>query len=283
MKHLKRRLLPTIIGIMLVLTFTFDAFIAYGRAPSHRSRGSHTSQAKTVRREPDRNNLAWDIKVKKQTYNQILKQLRKKKVRIDNNKAMVSRLRRVLGRLKRKALIPNLPYEVHYVDLDIVNAVCYPGGGILFFKGIFDSKKGLINPRNDNEIAAVMGHEIAHASLRHAYRRKKSAQTIGILGSIASVAIGSAAGNNWGNFFNAIYDAGTGLYFPSYSRKHEYEADLESVFMMKAAGYSPESAVDIWKRAAKKRGSKSSIYSTHPGSARRAKRLEKHLENIEKS
>lgn len=264
-------------SITLAPSITSGAKARYGRSASESSK---RQKGKTVRKQANRKNLDWDISLKKRVYKNQLKALKRKKIRVDNNRAMVARLRRILGRLKKKSLIPELPYEVHYVDHKTVNAVCYPGGGILFFKGIFDPKKGLINRKSDHEIAAVMAHEIAHATLRHAYRKQKSRQTAGILGSIASIAIGSTAGGDWNKLFNTVFDAGTGLYFPSYSRKQESEADLEGMFTMIAAGYKPESAVAIWDRASKRKGSKTSVYSTHPGSAKRTKKLNQHMNNI---
>lgn len=243
-----------------------------------------TSQAKTERARADTRNLGWDLKVKKKVYQKQLAMLRRKRVRIDNDKRMVAKLRRILKKLKKQALIPNLPYEVHYVDLPVVNAVCYPGGGILFFKGIFDKKEGLLNPNDEDEIAAVMGHEIAHATLRHAYKRQKKAATIGVIGAIASTALHAGAGANASGLFGAFFDMGTGLYFPSYSRKNEYEADLEGVFLMLGSGFNPDKAVGIWERAAKKRGGgRTSIYASHPASPKRAQALKKHIANLRAS
>jgi metalloendopeptidase OMA1, mitochondrial len=193
---------------------------------------------------------------------------------------MIAKLNRILEKLRPHTLMSDLPYEVHYVDHKTVNAVCYPAGHILFFKGIFDPKQGLIDPNNEDEIAAVMGHEIAHATLRHSYRTHRKAQTTSILGNIASIFVGSA-GSAASQIFSAVFDVTTGLYFPSHSRKQEAASDLEGVYTMMGAGYDPASAVTLWERAAQRKGGgKTSFFATHPSSRHRAKLLQAHIDNI---
>ena len=237
---------------------------------------------KTIRQKPNRTNLKWDIKVKESVYKKQLEMLKQSNIPIDNDKQMVARLNKILDNLKTNALIPDLPYEVHLVDHKTVNAVCYPGGGILFFKGIFDSKEGMINPKDNDEIAAVMGHEMAHATLRHAYKKQQKANTIGFLGSVASVAVGAGAGADASDLFDLAYNVGTGLYFPSYSRKQESEADLEGLFTLIGTGYNPDKTISLWERAATKSKSsdKTSVFSSHPADGKRAEDLKIHLNNI---
>lgn len=235
---------------------------------------------KTFRSVRNDKNIKWDLNIKKKFYEEQLKMLEKKKILVDDDKKMVARLQKILDSLKSNSLIPDLPYEVHYVDHKTVNAVCYPGGGILFFKGLFDPKEGLVDAKSDDEIATVMAHEIAHATLRHGYKKYVTATKVQIFTTIASVAAGAFGGADLANVLDAVVDVGTGLYFPSYSRKHESEADLEGLFMMKGAGYNMDTAVSLWERASQKKGGKTSIFSTHPGSSQRADDLKQHIENL---
>ncbi len=234
----------------------------------------------TVRKSANRKNIKWDLAIKQRYYGGQVEAIRKKSIKLDNDAARLSRLNTVMHRLKRRTLLPELPYEVHYVDHETVNAVCYPGGGILFFRGIFDKNKGLVNPYSNDEIAAVMGHEMAHATLRHAYRRQQTASIIGFFGSVASVAVGAAGGADLSRLFHAVFDVSTGIYFPAYSRKFETEADIEGLYTMMHAGYNPEKAVLLWERAAQKHGSKTSIYASHPANGKRAQHLHEALTKI---
>ena len=240
-----------------------------------------TNPQHSVRQVPDRTNIQWDLEVGKEVYNQQLATLRKKKIAIDNDPVMVDRLNRILTKLKSQTLMPEPPYEVHYVDHKTVNAVCYPAGHILFSRGVLAAKEGLIDPNNEGEIAAVMGHEMAHATLRHSYKTYRKAQTAGVLGAIASVFIGSAAGQTAADLFATVFDLGTGLYFPSHSRKQESYADLEGLYTILEADFDPENAIRLWERAAQKKSSdKTSFFSTHPSSSNRAQMLRDHLKNI---
>lgn len=276
-------------GIIIIL---FSSLLVAGGVSSTWGRATHKrvttssyskkSKGKTVRETANRKSLDWDLSIKEQVYKSQLKELRRRNIPIDNNPSMVARLKRIMNRLKRKSLIPELPYEVHYVDHKTANAVCYPGGGTLFFRGLFDPDEGLVNRRSDGEIAAVMAHEIAHATLRHGYKSYKKRQAVGIFGSIASLAIGAAGSQNWSEVFNMAFDVSTGIYFPHYSRKNESAADLEGIFTMIGTGYNPEKAISVWERAAAKKGkrAKTSIFASHPSSGKRAKNLKRHLESI---
>lgn len=266
MPNLKKNLI-----IVLILSLGLSAPLQAGK-----------DKLRTVREAPNRKNLNWDLQTGKQVYDDQLAALKQKGIPVDNDAAMVSRLTRIMNRLKPHTLIPDIPYRVHFVDHKTVNAVCYLGGGILFFRGLFDPKEGLVNATSDDEIAAVMGHEMAHATLRHSYKAYRKATALSIFGTIASTVIGAAGGTDWSKLFDSVFDFGTGLYFPSYSRKNESAADLEGMYTMIAGNYQPEKAISLWERAADKKGGrgKTSIFASHPASRKRANDLRQHLENI---
>lgn len=244
----------------------------------------YKTAVKTQRMQPKQGGINWDLSFKKNYFPKILESLREKGYTIDppSQKALVARLNRIMNRLKSKSLNPTLPFEVHLVQNDTVNAVCYPGGGILFFTGIFGRAEGLIDPNSDEEIAAVMGHEMAHATLRHAYKKQNTAMATSLIGSVISIGIGAGVGGEWQNLFDNVFDISTGLYFPSYSRKHESEADLEGLYTLMNAKYKPEAAIRVWERASAKKGGKdkTSIFASHPADGKRAKDLSVHLATI---
>ncbi|MBI4125662.1 MAG: M48 family metallopeptidase [Deltaproteobacteria bacterium] len=266
--------------------------LALSFAPSDSiAKQPNKGESETVRSTTNKDGIQWDLQTGRQIYHNQIDIMKQKGIKVDNDPQMVGRLITIMNRLKKKSLIPDIPYEVHYIDTSVVNAVCYPGGGIMFFKGLFDPHYGLVDAKSNDEIAAVMGHEIAHATLRHGYKGYKKRQTLRMIGAIGSVATG-AIGTDVGKIFDSVFDASTGIYLPAYSRKNEAAADLEGMITMMGAGYNPEKAIQVWDRAAKKSGNKgiksvinfqSSIYSSHPSNNNRAKMLTKHLENLRRT
>lgn len=189
------------------------------------------------------------------------------------------RIQGIVNKLAKVSDKPDLPYEVVLFDRpQVVNAFCLPGGKIGVFTGLFDSKKGLVDPKSDDEIAAVMGHEIAHATMRHVTRKLTSLSGYGLLGGFISVGVGSAAGENWGYAVNRIFNTGASLYLPNYSRAHEREADQVGMYYMAKAGFDPQAAIDVWQKAsdrkkAKGKSDKTSFFDSHPASGERAQFL----------
>lgn len=220
-----------------------------------------------------------DIKLGTQVQQEQIKEFKKKKIPVDppSQAQLKSRIEKIVSRLAKVSDRPNLPYEVHIYDKkDIVNAFCLPGGKIGIFTGLFDKDKGLVDPNSDDQIAAVLGHEMAHATLRHITRRLGTMQGLGIVGSIASVALGEGVGLDARKFFDQVYAFGVNLYFPSYSRKHEREADRAGFYYLAKAGYKPQAAIAIWEKAASRGGrnaTKTDFFASHPADGERANTL----------
>lgn len=154
-------------------------------------------------------------------------------------------------------------WEYNLVEDPAVNAWCMPGGKIVFYTGIMPIAK------NDAGIAAIMGHEVAHALANHGQQRMSAAQ-YQALGAVAgNVALGSDPKK--ADIFNQAYGLGTtvGLMLP-FSRNHESEADKIGLTLMAIAGYDPIAAADLWKRMqAKGGGAPPEFLSTHPSSQTR--------------
>ncbi|MFA5811181.1 MAG: M48 family metallopeptidase [bacterium] len=188
-----------------------------------------------------------------------------------------ARLKRIVARLAAVSHYPNFPYEVHLADVDVVNAWCAPGGKVMVYTGLWDPKKGLVEKGNDDQLAAVLAHEIAHATARHVTESISNAMTISMVGAAVQTAIAAGGSSQGADVFGQVFGSGMDLYIPSYSRKNELEADRIGLFYMAKAGYDPRAAVELWKKAATMKKDRTSIFTSHPSNGMRARELEKLL------
>lgn len=163
-------------------------------------------------------------------------------------------------------------WEFNLVEDKTINAWCLPGGKIVFYTGI------LPYCANEDGIAAVMGHEIAHAFAKHGQERM-STGTLQALGGVA-VAYGTRNDEN-AAIWNAAYGLGTqvGVMLP-FSRKHETEADKLGLVFMLMAGYKGEEAAEVWVRMSERSKDKKGgpqFLSTHPSNESRIQTLKAYL------
>jgi predicted Zn-dependent protease len=159
-------------------------------------------------------------------------------------------------------------WEYNLVDSKDVNAWCMPGGKIVVYTGILPITK------NEAGLAAVMGHEVAHALANHGQQRMSASQ----LQQIGAVAGNVALANNPENqqIFNTAYGLGSnlGVMLP-FSRSHETEADHIGLVLMAIAGYEPMAAAELWQRMqAQEQGAPPEFLSTHPASATRIQNIQ---------
>lgn len=220
-----------------------------------------------------------DIGLGKEVLGAQLQAFEGKRIPVDElaDQEMLNRLNKIVHNLSQVSHLPDLPFEVHLADAPIVNAWCAPGGKIMVYSGLWDPKKGLVNKESDDEIAAVLAHEISHATARHVTESLSQNMTIMLAGTIVGSAIQAGGSAQGANIFNQFFSTGFNIYAPSYSRKNEKEADRIGLFYMAKAGYNPQAAIDVWTRAAQKRGDASSIFASHPSSGERAKELNQYL------
>lgn len=223
--------------------------------------------------------LDYDIKLGRQVIGEQLNELSRKGKKTDEaaDPLMTERIRKVTRKIAVVSHQPQFPFEAHYADVDIVNAWCAPGGKVMVYGGLFDEKKGLVRRSSEEELAAVLGHEIAHATARHVTESLSRNMSILLVGQVAVSAIAASGTGIVQDMFNRVVAEGINLYLPAYSRKNESEADRIGLFYMAKAGYNPRAAVRLWYRACKKKGEKTSLYASHPPSCERAKNLEKIL------
>lgn len=159
-------------------------------------------------------------------------------------------------------------WEFNLVEDKTVNAWCLPGGKVVFYTGILPICK------NEDGIAAVMGHEVAHAFAKHGQERMSQGQ-LQALGGLA-VAYGTRNDEN-AAIWNAAYGLGSqvGVMLP-FSRKHETEADKLGLVFMIMAGYNGEEAAEVWVRMSERTKSGKStpnFLSTHPSNESRIQTL----------
>ena len=165
-------------------------------------------------------------------------------------------------------------WEVNLIESDQLNAWVMPGGKIAFYSGIIE-KLNLTDP----EIAAIMGHEIAHALREHARERASEQQ----LANAASLAIGIGGSllgvGDWSQAAQIAYGTTFGL---KHSREHEIEADRIGVELSARAGYDPRAAISVWQKMSKLTGGKSGPewLSTHPSNESRIEDLKVYSQKV---
>ncbi|MGD9942416.1 MAG: M48 family metallopeptidase [Burkholderiaceae bacterium] len=202
-------------------------------------------------------------------YREVLNKERQKGA-VNADAAMTQRVRAISNRLipVTSAFRPDAAkwaWEVNVIRSDEVNAWCMPGGKIAVYTGLITKLK-----LTDDEIAAVMGHEIAHALREHA--RERASEAIGAQVLITGAVIATGGSQGAANLGDLFYKAFFGL--PN-SRLHETEADRIGVELAARAGYDPRAAITLWQKMASAGGSGGPEFlSTHPSAATRTKDLE---------
>ena len=166
-------------------------------------------------------------------------------------------------------------WEFNLVKNDAANAFCLPGGKVVVFTGI------LKIAQNDDQLATVISHEIAHAIARHGAERVSMSKVKSGIGMIGSVVLGSM-GSPYGNVFDQAYGISTqlGVMMP-YGRMQESEADEIGIILMYKAGYNLNEAVNFWDNMSKDKKSVNEFFSTHPSGETRIKDIKEIIKRIE--
>ncbi|MGJ7614204.1 MULTISPECIES: M48 family metallopeptidase [unclassified Variovorax] len=213
-----------------------------------------------------------------QQYGQLLEQARAKGALAGDGNPQLQRLRTIANRLIPFAMPWNSrarewKWEVNLIGSKQVNAFCMPGGKIAFFTGILDQLK-----LSDDEVAMVMGHEMAHALREHARARMAKSAGTGAALSIGAQLLGL------GQVGDMAARAGTQLITLKFSRGDETEADLVGLELAARAGYDPKASVSLWQKmatASKNQGGLSFL-STHPSGPDRIAKLEANLPKVDR-
>ncbi|AKZ62730.1 peptidase M48 [Herbaspirillum hiltneri N3] len=192
-------------------------------------------------------------------YAQVLDEQRKKGA-LNQNAAQMRRVRAIADRLIPQTVVfrpdaAKWKWEVNVITSPEANAWCMPGGKIAVYTGLIEKLK-----ITDDELAAVMGHEISHALREHARERASEQAVTGSLISIGSSLLGVGELGQQG----AQY-AYMGLIGLPNSRTHETEADRMGVELAARAGYDPRAAISLWQKMGQIGGSEPMKFmSTHP-------------------
>lgn len=215
-----------------------------------------------------------------QQYTEMMSQAQQKGVLLPPSHPEVQRLRAIA-----KRIIPYTPrwnqkatqwqWQVNLIDSADINAFCMPGGRIGFFTGILNSLK-----LTDDEVAAVMGHEIAHALREHS--REKMAKQMGT--GLAARGIGALVSGIFGidpGITGTVANYSAQLIGLKFSRGDEREADLVGLDIAARAGYDPRAGIALWRKmAALDKRAPIELLSTHPGGESRIADMQAHMNQL---
>lgn len=194
----------------------------------------------------------------------------KNKGALNQDRALVARVRTISNRLIQqsghfRSDAPNWPWEINVESSPQVNAYVMPGGKIMVFSGLVTKLE-----LSDAELAAVIGHEIAHALREHTRERVSRAYGQELALTIGAAALGLESGT--AKLANAV---GQVTFQLPHSRAQEAEADRIGIELMARAGYDPESAVSVWRKMSEvSPNGTPALLSTHPSNESRIKDLD---------
>lgn len=212
-----------------------------------------------------------ELALGKQSYEQTLKE--SKIIYNTKDSLRVKRIGERIARVSHK----NYAWEFNLVDNKAKNAFCLPGGKVVVYTGI------LAVAKNDDQLATVISHEIAHALARHGAERVSAgmiSQGVQTLGNIAL----STQGSQYSQAFNVAYGLGAqyGVLMP-YGRLQESEADEIGIHLMHAAGYDLNEAIKFWENMNDGKNEGIEFLSTHPSSKNRIKNIKKIIKKVQKT
>ncbi len=183
-----------------------------------------------------------------------------------------ARVSRIGRRLAAVAPGARFPYEFRVVNSSQINAFALPGGFVYINRGSLNAA------RSEDEIAAVLAHEIAHVSLRHGTNQASKAYLaqagLGLIGGL----LGNRSQSGLGQVMGMIGGFGLNTLFLKHSRSAETQADVVGMQMMRRAGYNPRGMISFMQTLQKHSGGRSVEWlSSHPNPQSRIARLEREL------
>lgn len=210
-----------------------------------------------------------------QQYHGLLRAAQAKSALAPQDHAQVIRLQAISHRIiphaaKWNEEAKNWKWEVNVIGSQQINAFCMPGGKIAFFLGILERLQ-----LTDDEVAMVMGHEMAHALREHARARLAKTRLTGLGAQALSALLGL------GDLGQAGLSAGAQLLTLKFSRGDESEADLIGMELAARAGYDPRAGITLWqKMSAAARRAPPQWLSTHPASAKRVTDMKSQMHRV---
>jgi predicted Zn-dependent protease len=213
-------------------------------------------------------------------YRETLAEAAKQQALAPADNAQLKRLREIAQKIipfanEWNPRVSQWKWEINLIGSNQINAYCMPGGKIVFYTGIIKTLN-----LSDDEIAVVMGHEMAHALREHARERMgKSTATQGL------ARLGGLLASSWlgidPNLADAVAQGGANLLTLKFGREDESEADLVGMELAARAGFDPRAGVTLWqKMAAANKGAPPQWLSTHPSSSSRISDMEASLPQV---
>ena len=190
----------------------------------------------------------------------------KQQEKISRDQANIAYVNCVADRIT--GVLPTQQWEVVLFDSPQVNAFALPGGYIGVYTGMLDVAQ------NADQLAAVMGHEVAHVLAHHSNEKVSRSQLTGTGLQLLNIGL-AAYGVEGADTLTQLAALGTKVFFTlPYGREQETEADVMGVELMARAGFNPAASVDLWHNMAKaSEGAPPEMLSTHPSHDTRIKEL----------
>lgn len=214
-------------------------------------------------------------------YQETIAEARSKKI-LNRDSATLGRVRAIANRLipatsTFRSDAPSWNWEVNVISSKELNAWCMPGGKIAVYTGLIDQLRV-----TDDELAAVMGHEIAHALREHGREKAGQSVGLGVAAAIGGVLIGSYFGIDADLGQSALGTVGDLAFMRPNSRDMEQEADRIGVELAARAAYDPHAAISLWEKMDKASGGSIPQWlSTHPSPGSRIADLRAYADRVE--
>ncbi|MGM0519861.1 MAG: M48 family metallopeptidase [Campylobacterota bacterium] len=245
--------------VLLVLTLSFIVGCTQKTPYTNRSQMIFMSQKE-------------ELSLGEKSYNEVLK-----KEEVIKNTKDANLVKQVGKKIANVANKPSFNWEFNLVKNDEINAFCLPGGKVVVYTGILKIAK------NEDQLATVIAHEVAHALARHGAERVSSAMLQQGVQAVGNIVLQTAA-PEYTNIFNQAYGVGTNLAIMlPYSRLQESEADEIGIYLMAKAGYDLDEAVKFWENMSKSSKESIEFLSTHPSNKTRIENLIKLIKKIKKT
>jgi predicted Zn-dependent protease len=215
-----------------------------------------------------------------QQYASIKQQAQQQRALAPDDHPQVQRLRAVAKKLIPHAKrwndrAPQWQWEVNLIGSKDINAFCMPGGKIVFFSGFLSTLK-----LTDDEVAIVMGHEIAHALREHGRERVAKSGLANAGAKIAGIGLSALLGID-PNLTSAATGGVANLTMLKFSRDDETEADLVGLDIVARAGYDPRAGVALWQKMALiSKNAPPQWFSTHPAGKNRIAEIQRQLPQV---
>jgi predicted Zn-dependent protease len=260
--------LPRIVPACLALLAGLVGSAPVGAAPAEPQEGVNVGRPSSLRKLVPAESLE---KAAATQYLQLKQEAAGKKSLAPDSHPQLQRLRAIAARLVPHAgrfnpRAEQWKWEVNLIASPQINAFCMPGGKIAFYTGILDQLK-----LTDDEVAAVMGHEMAHALREHARERVAKTELTQLGASLLGEFLG-------GGRYTDAFAIGGNLLTLKFSRDDESESDIIGLELSARAGFDPRAGVTLWeKMAAANKGAPPQWLSTHPSGNNRIAEMRRNL------